>query len=412
MKIDIQTLGTFNQLAREGAQQAATSLEQLAGIEPTVEATTIDLATKHDVISDLEGRTLVGVMSELSNTLKGQALLVFDKAGTQTLAKNLPGGDPTSEEKIHARVQEVGNILISGFIDGWADHLDTIIDVSPPTIVTGSGVDALSQGTTVSDSSEQVLSFTTLLETTSAAVNASIYLFPEQDSFERIVADQLSDESAPIPLDRLEVFNRMTRMGTEQASENVTMMTGIETTVEVSRLSFLPIEQADSKLGDDPYIGVVVTLDSLNGYLLILFDEVSAGALAEQLGAGSDDDEFGGMHQSAIEEVGNIMTSGFIDGWANVLETSITHSPPEFVHDYAPAILDPVTASLATQQQYAFVFDSLIQTTDETVSCEIFALPDENEFKRVLSNLELNTETATDDDALAATMEVDPDDLF
>ncbi|MFB6196669.1 MAG: chemotaxis protein CheX, partial [Halobacteriaceae archaeon] len=301
MKVDIQTLGTFNQLAHEGAQQAAASLEQLAGIAPTVEATTIDLATQQDVIADFHGRDLVGVTIKFSDALRGQALLVFDQAGARTLAKNLPGGEPDSDDAIYGRVKEVGNILVSGFIDGWADYLDRTIDISPPSLVTGTGAEILPTGTPVLDQATQVLSFTSLLETSSAAVTASIYLFPEKESFEELIATQLVEESAPIPLEKLQIFNRMTTRGTEQASENITMMTGTETTVEVSRLSFLPIEQTVSKLDDDPYIGVVVTLDGLpSGYLLILFDEPSAGAIAEQLGTPPVDDEFKEMHQSAI----------------------------------------------------------------------------------------------------------------
>ena len=413
MKVDVQTLGTFNRLAHEGAEQAAVSLGTLAGIDTTVEATTIDLATRHDVVSDFRGRDLVGVTIGFSEGLAGEALLVFDRTGARTLAKNLPGGAPESPEDVHRRVEEVGNILVSGFVDGWADYLDATIDITPPELVTGSGGDVVPDDAPVLDESEHVLAFTSLLETTNASVTASIYLFPERDSFETVLEDGLAEESAPIPLDKLRTFNRMTARGAKQASQNVTMMTGTETTVEVSRLSFLPVEQTVSKLSDDPYVGIVVSLDGMpSGYLLILFDESSAAAIAEQMGAGAVDDEFGAMHRSAIEEIGNIICSGFVDGWANVLETKVEHSPPEFVHDYASAIVDPVASRLAANQQYAFVFDSLVRTTDDAVSCEIFALPDEVELKQALENLRIDDETAANDEALATAMEADPDEVF
>ncbi|MFB6091990.1 MAG: chemotaxis protein CheC [Haloquadratum sp.] len=415
MRVDIQTLGTFNQLAREGAERAAASLEQLAGMSPAVEATTIDLTTARAVAAEFRGRDLIGVTIEFSGRLDGEALLVLDRAAARTLAENVPGGDPESAAAVAARVEEIGNILLSGFIDGWADYLDTSIDTSPPTAVTGSGVDVLPDDLAVDDTSEreQIFAFTSLLEATAAAVDTSVYLFPERDSFEKILSEQLATGSAPIPLDKLQVFNRMTERGSERASDNITTMTGIETTVEVSRLRFLPVEQTVSALSDGRYIGVVVAFEGLpSGYLLVLFDEPSAETIATHLGGGPAEDEFDAIHQSAIEEIGNIISSGFIDGWANVLETTIDHSPPEFVHDYASAILESIAADLATKQQYAFVFDSVIETADHAVSCEIFALPDEDELTRALSSLGLETDAAADTEALDDAMDADPDDLF
>ena len=411
MKIDVQTLGTFNQLAHEGAEQAADSLQMLAGFSPTVEPTTIDLATRDDVMADVRGRDLVGVAIEFDNALAGTALVMFDRAGARTLAKHLPGDAPADEADVHARVEEVANILVSGFVDGWADHLDAAIDMTEPTLLTGSGSDVLAKATPFLESADRVLSFKSALETAAAAVDASIYIVPEPASFERMVAQRLGDDGVPIPLDRLQVFNRMTARGADRASENITAMTGIETSVEVSRMRVVPLERMVGDLGDDPHVGLVMELDGLpSGYLLVLFDTASAGAIAERMGTGPVEDGFGDMHRSAIEEIANIMSSGFIDGWANVLGTSITHTPPEFVHDYPGAIMDAAVTQLAAEQRYAFVFDSLIETDDRAFSCEIFALPNESELERAL--LDLEGTTAGDEAALADAMDADPGELF
>ena len=93
------------------------------------------------------------------------------------------------------------------------------------------------------------------------------------------------------------------------------------------------------------------------------------------------------MDKSAIKELGNIMTSGFIDGWANVLETTIEHSPPEFVHEMGAAIVSPIAARLGTQQEHAFVIDSTVRTDDGAVSCSLYALPNERELMAALDEL-------------------------
>jgi chemotaxis protein CheC len=94
------------------------------------------------------------------------------------------------------------------------------------------------------------------------------------------------------------------------------------------------------------------------------------------------------MEQSAVKELGNIMTSGFIDGWANVLESSIDHSPPEFVSDMGSSIMSPIVGRMARTQEHAFLLDSMIHTDgDGSFHCEILALPDGSELREVLREL-------------------------
>ncbi|WP_369011397.1 chemotaxis protein CheC, partial [Escherichia ruysiae] len=76
----------------------------------------------------------------------------------------------------------------------------------------------------------------------------------------------------------------------------------------------------------------------------------------------TDGDGLGEMGESAIQELGNIMTSGFIDSWANVLQTSINHTPPQLVHDLGTSILSPIAGRLGQSQEYAFLMDSAVRT--------------------------------------------------
>jgi len=413
MNINLQTLGTFNQLVHDGAEQAAADLQQLAGITPSVEATRTDLSTYADVVEELSSEEFVAVTIRFENGLSGRAILVFERSAAETLTDHLQGRDAANESAVSEGIQEVGNILLSGFIDGWADHLGRPIDISPPTVTAGSGESLLETVEGEYDSDSPLLSFTSSLRTAADDITGTVFLFPERESLKQLLSERDVNDAAPISLKNLQMFKAMTQVGTERASENVTMMTGTETSVDVSRVSFLPIEQTVSLIDDRPYVGVVTGLNGVpSGYLLILFDEQSACRLVEQLGAGVYESEFEPAHRSAIEELGNIMTSGFIDGWANVLGTSITHTPPEFIHDFAPAIMDRLAAELAVDQEYVFLFDSSIETTDNAISCEIFALPNEAELRAALEELDPKTMDLDEESSLAAAMEADPDEFL
>jgi len=102
------------------------------------------------------------------------------------------------------------------------------------------------------------------------------------------------------------------------------------------------------------------------------------------------DDEFGQMGQSAIKELGNIMASGFLDGWANVLETTIDHSTPEYIHDMGAAVIDPVVIQLGENQEFAFVFDTRVQAADREFDCNIYAIPDESDLEQAINDLPMD----------------------
>jgi two-component system chemotaxis sensor kinase CheA/chemotaxis protein CheC len=156
----------------------------------------------------------------------------------------------------------------------------------------------------------------------------------------------------------------------------------------VSRLRFVPLADVPSEVGTAPHAGTVFELQGEpSGYLAILFSEESAAAIAEAMLPMEPDEPLGDMAENALCELGNVMTSGFIDGWANVLGTSISHSPPEFVHDIGSATVSPLVASLSRRQDYGFVIDAAIRTEGVQARCDVYALPDERELAAALERL-------------------------
>ena len=140
------------------------------------------------------------------------------------------------------------------------------------------------------------------------------------------------------------------------------------------------------QLTDEARQGVVLEFTGTpSGYIAILFDPESAESVADALMPGMDADP--AMRKSAIQEIGNIVTSGFLDGWADTLGTTIDISPPTYVDDIGSAIVDPLVTELARTQEYAFLIDSAIATPDETFTCDIYALPDEQELRTAFERL-------------------------
>ncbi|WP_327052569.1 chemotaxis protein CheC [Halomicrococcus gelatinilyticus] len=399
MQVDIRSLGRFNRMAHEGAEQAAEHLSALADVEAFVDVTKTNVTTAAG-LGGTDHR--VGVVVELDGGLRGRTVFTFPLESAERLASVLV---PDSDGVDESAIREVGNVMAGGFIDGWADYLETSIDIAPPEYVEGERASLLRDSV-----DDDALVFASQVEAVAPDLDFDIHLFPERaslrEAFDNAPRDEMNelmssrtvnqDDDVTVSIDKLAVFGGMVRQGATSVSKNLTAMTGIETAVDVTTLSFVPVEELPDDLRARTYVGVVLEFDGPpSGYVMILFDEGSARDVATALvpeGRERADEDapetFGEMDRSAIREVGNVMASSFVDGWANALDTTIDISPPEFVHDMGGAIVDPVAVSLGQRQQFAFVSDATIRADDRAFDCSLYALPDETELRDVLDALD------------------------
>ncbi|AUV81553.1 chemotaxis protein CheX [Salinigranum rubrum] len=389
MNLDVHALRTFSQLAHSGAETAAWSLSELTGIETHVNVTKVELETASDVECEFREQDFVSIRIGFSGGLDGRTILAFDRESAMNVVEAILPGASAGDELATSGLKEIGNIMLGGFIDGWANHLGTTIDITTPTYLDVDSDGPLDDFTVGDEGyggeSDHIIVFRNQLETVSDPVTFYLYMVPTADSVETIVDTATNAEEA-LPIETFTAFSDMIADGAEQASTDISAMTGTETTVDVSRLSFVPIEGVPMQLDDTTRTGVVLEFEGVpSGYIAILFDEPSSERIASALLPGVD--AGAEMRQSAIQEIGNIITSGFIDGWANRLETTIEISPPQFVHDLGPAIIDPLATELAQQQDYAFLIDSTIRTNDHEFTCDIYALPNEKELHDALDQL-------------------------
>jgi chemotaxis protein CheY-P-specific phosphatase CheC len=389
MRVDVDSLGTYNRLAREGAERAADSMGRLTGVETHVEVTSVNLLSGADLRTALSTGTFAGVRIRFDGGLAGQTVLAFEPGSvdrlTGTVLPRLLGEDATDAGR--SGIEEVGNIVTSGFVDGWADYLGTAIDISTPEFVDGDdAADLLAEVPVAED--EYAFVFEAHLDTADEAVGFRLFMLPERESVRTVVGADGADDA--LPVDRLVAFDRMTSRGAESASDHMTAMTGMETDVEVTQLSFVPVHEAPRRLDDRRRLGAVLELEGLAGYLAILFDADSAETVADALvpGGTGADDGLGSMGRSALAEVCNVMTSGFIDGWADVLAITIDHSPPDIVDDMGSAVLDPVAARLGRTQEHAFVVDTVIRTDGREVGCDVYVLPEADALTDALGTLD------------------------
>lgn len=194
--------------------------------------------------------------------------------------------------------------------------------------------------------------------------------------------------STMIDIRRLQTVNELAREGATTVADNLSQLTGVETEMQITKINVIDVDDLGAHLGPDKQVGVNVPLqEQPYGSVLVLFDDPSARRVASTMMGGVDSDGGGysEMERSAIKEVGNIMTSGFIDGWANVLGRTIDISTPNIFRasgdDIVEHCVDP------GEHEIAMVFDATLNATDADVEAKIYSFPDIEEFVSMINEI-------------------------
>jgi chemotaxis protein CheY-P-specific phosphatase CheC len=409
MNVDADSLERLNLRTRDGAERAGIALAEHLGTKPRIGTTRITLVSQADLAGEIGRIDGDCVEFDLDGRLSGRVLLAFD-AGMCGRLEAADADDVTS-----AAVD-----LVGAFVAEWSDHTGGSLTVGDPRYVEEPeshdfGLEAVTPDT------ESTPVFRSGLRIDDGT--ATLYFAPDGDSLRTLLTPDAADDketgatdgedgglfedegTTPLPLEKLSVFGDLTREGTRVAAERVTEMTDIETTTEISGVTFTPIDDISSQLSSGEYVGTTAEFEGTpSGAVVILYRESTAEDVAEaMLPAESTAEGMTEMHESALAELGNVMISGFIDGWANVLQNSVDHTPPEYETDMEIRMVELVTDQLGPFQTHAYTVESRIETDDVSFDCEIHALPDEAKLSEALESLVVERR---------GEFEADPDEIF
>ncbi|MDG5776285.1 chemotaxis protein CheC [Haloarculaceae archaeon H-GB2-1] len=198
--------------------------------------------------------------------------------------------------------------------------------------------------------------------------------------------------SLMIDIRKLGLFNRMAKEGGNQVASHLNQMTGMDTEMEITKINFIDIPDIKTHIGHDEQIGISIELqEPPHGHILFLFNAEDAKALASHMlgdmGGDSSGSGFTDMERSAIQEIGNIMTSGFIDGWANVLQTTIDMSTPTFTFGPGSGMVDNLVGD--RNDEMALMFDSRVHAPDANVDVKVYTFPELEELVSLMQKIEV-----------------------
>jgi chemotaxis protein CheC len=194
-----------------------------------------------------------------------------------------------------------------------------------------------------------------------------------------------------IDIRKLRIINQLIKDGADNVASALESMAGVESTVKIKSLAFIDPEDISTQIGDSPRHSARVRLrEPPYGVFFLTFGDETAAEIAGLMTGIDASEGFNDMHQSALEEICNIMTSGFIDGIANTLDTTIDMGTPEVSRGSGQEIADESLTHI-NQDSLSIVLDALVDMADRDAAFEIriFLVPDPGAFVNVIDKIDL-----------------------
>jgi chemotaxis protein CheC len=173
---------------------------------------------------------------------------------------------------------------------------------------------------------------------------------------------------------QLDGLRELANIGSGQAAAALSTMLGHPVDISVPTAAALPLADAVAVAGepDEPRYGVLVPIvGEFQASVVLLLDERDAGTLCGVFGV-TPDDEHG---RSALQEIGNIVGTSYINVLAQMCGMEMEPAPPQVVADMLGAILATVLLARGDDIEHALVLDSEMTVEGQPCSMSFLLLP-------------------------------------
>jgi chemotaxis protein CheC len=183
-----------------------------------------------------------------------------------------------------------------------------------------------------------------------------------------------------------EFFN----IGAGYAATSLSEFIGKKTDMTVPEIKIITMDQLLlMKQAEEEVISVHVrVIGDIGGSIIFMSQKSSMEKLLENLLMGYDIlDEYG---ESAVSEVGNIITGSYINAISSFTGFDIMPSVPAFSYDILGAILSTTFIEAGQYDENILNLETLFLVDDSRVDGHFYYIPSNNSLEKILSKLGLN----------------------
>lgn len=195
---------------------------------------------------------------------------------------------------------------------------------------------------------------------------------------------------------QLDALREIGNVGAGNAATSLSQMVGHPVRMTVPSVRALPLEDVPAAVaGSDDALVVAVYLRVVGdapGHIMFVMTVDDAKSIATSMLGGMDPGEpdgygLGEMERSALQEVGNILTSAYLIAMSAFTGLHLEPRPPDLGVDMAAALVGYVLSEVAMSGDVALVIDTSFEEIDQPVAGCFLYIPTPEGLGRVLSGL-------------------------
>lgn len=190
----------------------------------------------------------------------------------------------------------------------------------------------------------------------------------------------MKDEFDLSPL-QLDALKEIGNIGAGNSATALSQIINKKIDMNVPKVAFVPIEEVPDLVGgpDTIVVGIFLRVyGKAPSNILFLMPKKSAFYLVDTL-LGKEKGttkELDAMDQSALKEIGNILSGAYLNAFFNFTHISMLPSIPAMAMDMAGAILNVVLIQLGQMGDQAMVIETEFLSEEEGINGHFFLVPD------------------------------------
>jgi chemotaxis protein CheC len=195
--------------------------------------------------------------------------------------------------------------------------------------------------------------------------------------------------------EQLDALGEVGNIGAAHASTALEQMLGRRVSITVPKTVYpLPVEKMSTLFGNEDDVIVVLffkILGDADGMIIMGFTEAQALLISNTLvGKDEGDMEFTEEKESALKEVGNILTGSYLNALSKFVGFNLMQSIPYMAHDMVGAVIDPFIIEISKTSDYALVIDTELIFDKKSIAGKCLTNFSKESFVSILEALEMH----------------------
>lgn len=191
---------------------------------------------------------------------------------------------------------------------------------------------------------------------------------------------------------QLDALKEIGNIGAGNAANALSLMLNKKVDITIPQIKVIPLEEVPDTLGgpENIVVGILLRVEgSAPGSVMFLLPERQALDLVDMLMGRKKgtNQTFGELEQSALKEVGNILTGSYLNALANFTKLSLLPSIPAIAKDMLGSILSIVLAEIGQFSDYALLIETEFIDGEDGINSQFFLVPEPDSLAIILESL-------------------------